>query len=280
MTTLITGANGMVSSALLRALPSTDGVRVLVRDAAKAPKLPGLEVAVGDLHRPETLPDAFAGVETLWLLTPVAADAPHASSNAIWAARHAGVRHVVRMSAIGAAHDAPTRNGRLHILSDVELMNSGLGWTILRPHFFMQNMFGSVSDGTMYGLVGEGRLGLVDVDDIAALAAAVLKDPAAHQGKIYTPTGPESIDLHQAAAEAAEALKTPVKYQPLPHDKVYDGLREAGMPEYVARVYQEYGRAYSGNWGDYTTTDVQDVVGTPGRTFADFARANADSLRG
>ncbi|MFD2356855.1 NAD(P)H-binding protein [Nonomuraea ferruginea] len=130
MTLLITGATGTVSGALLRALPGTDDVRVLVRDPARAPR--GVDVAVGDLHRPETLEDAFKGVETVWLLTAMGPDAPHAGSNAVWAAREAGVRHVVRMSAIGAGHDAPTRNGRLHVLSDIELAASGLSWTVIR----------------------------------------------------------------------------------------------------------------------------------------------------
>jgi uncharacterized protein YbjT (DUF2867 family) len=138
MTILVTGATGTVSSALLKQLGS-EKVRVLVRDASRAPAAPGIEVAAGDLEKPATLQEAFAGVDTVWLLTAMGPQAPHASSNAVWAAKRAGVKHIVRLSAIGAAHDAPTRNGRLHALSDVEVQASGIPWTIIRPAFFLQN---------------------------------------------------------------------------------------------------------------------------------------------
>ncbi|MEV0586570.1 SDR family oxidoreductase [Nonomuraea sp. NPDC050310] len=271
MTILITGATGNVSSALIRALPSTENVRVLVRDPARAPE--GVEVFVGDLDHPETLTEAFDGVETLWLLTAMGPSSPHASGNAVWAARQAGVKHIVRLSAIGAAHDAPTRNGRLHALSDLELQASGIAWTIIRPAFFMQNLFGSVNGDTLYGGLGDGRLGMIDVRDIAEFGARVLADPAPHAGRIYTLTGPESISLQQAAAAVGAT------YQPVPEEGVLEAMLGAGFPEWDAKVSVEYGRAYAANWGDYTTTHFSDVVGRPARSFADFARDHAAQLR-
>ncbi|NUT45375.1 MAG: SDR family oxidoreductase [Thermoactinospora sp.] len=271
MTILITGATGNVSSALLRALPSTENVRVLVRDPAKAPE--GVEVFVGDLDHPETLTEAFAGVDILWLLTAMGPQAPHASGNAVWAARQAGVKHIVRLSAIGASHDAPTRNGRLHALSDLELQASGIPWTIIRPAFFMQNLFGSVNGDTLYGGLGEGRVGFIDIRDIAEFGARILTDPAPHAGKVYTLTGPESISLHEAAAAAG------ARYQQVPEEAVLQAMLDAGFPEWDAKVSVEYGRAYSRNWGDYTTGDFTEVVGRKARTFADFAGDHATQLR-
>ena len=52
-----------------------------------------------------------------------------AISSAVWAVRNARVSHIVRLSAIGAAHDAPNRNGRLHALSDAGLAASGIACT-------------------------------------------------------------------------------------------------------------------------------------------------------
>ncbi|MEV4101272.1 SDR family oxidoreductase [Nonomuraea sp. NPDC049649] len=267
---LITGATGTVSGELLRALPAKEDVRVLVRDPARAPE--GVDVAVGDLDRPETLKDAFANVETLWLLTAMGPAAPHAASNALWAARQAGVRHVVRLSAIGAAHDAPTRNGRLHALSEVELAASGLGWTVVRPAFFMQNLFGSVSGGTLYGPTGEGRMGLIDVRDIAAFAARVLADPKSHHGRTYTITGPESISLRDAAARIGAG------YQPVAPEDAYRAMLQAGLPEWDAAVNVEYARAYARGWGDYTTGDFAEVMGHPARPFDAFAADHARQL--
>ncbi|MER6951978.1 SDR family oxidoreductase [Nonomuraea sp. NPDC000554] len=277
MTILITGATGTVSSAVLQSLPSTADVRLLVRDQAKAPD--GYEVSVGDLDDPATLGQAFAGVDTLWLLTAMGPQAPHASMNAVWAARKAGVRHVVRMSAIGASHDAPTRNGRLHALSDAELQASGLDWTIIRPAFFMQNLFGSVTGTTLYGSTGDGKMGLIDVRDIAEFAAGVLTDPAPHQGKIYTLTGPASISLREAAAEASDVYGEPIAYQPVTPQDAYQAMLAAGLPEWNAAVNVEYGIAYSGGWGDFTTGDFAQVAGHDARSFKEFANDHAAQLR-
>ncbi|MFI7438992.1 SDR family oxidoreductase [Nonomuraea indica] len=276
MTILVTGANGTVSGAVLRSLPTKDDVRVLVRDPGKAP--PGYEVAVGDLDDPATLGEAFADVDTLWLLTAMGPQAPHASMNAVWAAREAGVRHVVRLSAIGAAHDAPTRNGRLHALSDAELQASGLNWTIIRPAFFMQNLFGALNGSTLYGATGHGRLGLIDVRDIGDFAAELLTNPRPHTGKVYTLTGPASISLDEAAADLEAVYGRPVTYQPLSPDQVHAAMLDAGVPEWIAAVSVEYAVAYARGWGDYTTPDFAAVTGRAPRSFLDFARAHAEHL--
>ncbi|SDL82452.1 SDR family oxidoreductase [Nonomuraea jiangxiensis] len=278
MTILITGANGTVSREVLRSLEGTADLRVLVRDRAKAPS--GVEVAVGDLHHPQTLDKAFEGVDTVWLLVAMGPDSTHASSNALWAAKKAGVRHVVRMSAIGAGHDAPTRNGRLHALSDIELAASGLGWTVIRPGNFMQNLLGSVNGDTFYGAPGEGRLGMIDVRDIADFAAVVLRDPAPHQGETYTLTGPERIRLRDMADTLSEVYGRPIGYQPVSPDDAYPVLLKAGMKEWDAEVTKEYLVAYDAGWGDYTTPTYTAVTGRPGRTFAEFARDYADRLGG
>lgn len=242
MTILVTGATGTVSSALIGALAadSPTTVRALVRDPARAPA--GVEVAVGDLEQPQTLLDAFTGVDTLWLLTAMGPTAPHASSNAVWAARRAGVKHIVRLSAIGAAPDAPTRNGRLHVLSDTELQASGIDWTIIRPAFFLQNLIGAANGGTLYGAIGEGRLSPIDVRDIAAFGARVLAEPARHARQIYTITGPESLSMRDVAARLGP------DYQAVPGADVVVGMRAAGLPAGMAEVTGEYLPAYGANW--------------------------------
>jgi uncharacterized protein YbjT (DUF2867 family) len=279
-TVLITGATGNVSTSLLNALRGSQlKLRALVRNPSKAAHLQASGVAVfaGDLDDSSSLARAFEGVDDLWLLSPPSPRAPENSMNALWAARQAGVKRVVRMSAIGAAHDAPTRNGRLHALSDHELQHSDMQWTILRPHFFMQNLLGFApaiaADGRFYLDFGSARLGLVDVRDIGELAARVLMDePQRHHKKIYTVTGPESITMNQAAESIAEVLGKPVQYVPVPHEVVRENLLKMGIPEWTAGLTIEYGAAYSAGWGDFTTSHFEEVTGKPARSFATFAR--------
>jgi uncharacterized protein YbjT (DUF2867 family) len=279
MTILVTGATGAVSSALVDKL-ARDGaaVRVLVRDASRWSGPEGVEVAQGDLDQPESLPAAFEGVDTLWLLTAMGAMAPHRSMNAVWAARHAGVKHVVRMSAIGGSFDAPTRNGRLHSLSDEELKRWGIPYTIIKPAFFMQNLAGSVNGDTLYWPLGPGRIAMIDVDDIAEFAAVVLQNPGEHDGRTYTITGPAAISLYDAAETLSEVTGTAIHYEPVSAQAAHEGMLASGMDPWMAAVNIEYANAYSDDWGNYTTPDFEDVVGRPARSFATFARDNLQLL--
>ncbi|MEO3891052.1 SDR family oxidoreductase [Nonomuraea sp. B5E05] len=279
-TVLITGATGSVSSGLLDALQgSALALRALVRDRSKAGALErrGVEVVVGDLGDPSTLPPAFKGVNDLWLLTAMDPRAPENSMNAVWAARQAGVERVVRLSAIGAAYDAPTRNGRLHALSDHELQASGLRWTILRPHAFMQNLLwqaGRIAHDATFSLnMAHGRLGMIDLRDVADVAAQILRaEPERHHGRIYTPSGPETLSYAEAAEQLGQVLGRTIHYVAAGAEDAHAGMVAGGIPHWLAGMLVEYGQALGSGFGDFTTTDVEEVVGRPPRRFADFAR--------
>ncbi|MFK3983615.1 NAD(P)H-binding protein [Micromonospora sp. NPDC050397] len=278
MTILITGSTGMVSGEVLRQVAGKAPVRALVRDKSRAPELDGVEYVVGDLNDASTLAPAFDGVSTLWLLTPMGPLAPSQSMHAVRAAQEAGVGHIVRLSAIGAAHDAPTRNGRLHALSDVELQHSGIPWTIVRPSHFMQNLLGTVAGEHLFGLLGESRVGAVDVADIGAVGTEILLAPQRHEGKIYTLTGPESFSLDQAAEEITRTAGRSVRYLPQSPEQTLDNLLQAGLDAWTAEVLTEYRVAYGSGWGDFTNDHVASVVGRPARSFAEFVRDHREQF--
>src|SRR2546426_4071126 len=225
-TVLVTGATGTVSTALLGALKGKPGLklRALVRDlaGAKAQDLlkDGIEVLAGGLEEPDTLADACEGVDVLWLLTPASALEPSMGSNAVAAARRAKVKHIVRNSAIKAAHDAPNRNGRLHALVEEAVRASGIPWTILRPHYYMQNLLSSAasvaSDGMLYMNMGQGRVGMIDGRDVGVFAAKVIENAERHAGKTYNPTGPELTTMGDAAETLSGVLAKHVNYVALP----------------------------------------------------------------
>jgi uncharacterized protein YbjT (DUF2867 family) len=117
-TILVTGATGTVGSFLVKKLGAA-GVRAraLVRSPEKAEAIEalGLEAAVGDLDKPETLAPALASVERVFLLSAPEERQAELQNNLVRAARDAGVRHVVKLSAIGVGGELDAiALGRVH----------------------------------------------------------------------------------------------------------------------------------------------------------------------
>ena len=283
---LVTGATGNVGNAVVANLISSGAkVRGLVRDEQKARslKVSGAEVVMGDLAHSETLDAAFRGVEKVFLLTPIGPNATIQASNGIAAAKRAGGPHVVRLSAIKAAFDSPTRISRLHAETDTELRASGLPYTILKPHFFMQNTMMAAqtvaSDGAIYMPFKSGRVGMVDIRDIGEVAAKVLTSPG-HEGETYSLTGPQSISFHDVATTLSEALSRKVTYVDVPVAAARESMLGMGIPGWAADGFGEYFTAFSEGYGDLTTDDVERVMGNPARAFQAFARDFAGIFEG
>jgi len=289
-TVLVTGATGTVSTALLGALKGKPGLklRALVRDpaGAKAQALQkdGVEVVAGDLEEPDTLTEAFEGVDILWLLTPASALEPSMGSNAVTAARRAKVGHIVRNSAIKAGHDAPNRNGRLHALVEESVKASGIPWTILRPHYYMQNLLSSVgsvaSDGLLYMNMGQGRVGMIDGRDVGVFGAKIIEHTDRHAGKTYTPTGPELTTMAEAAETLSTVLGKRVNYVALPPEAAQKAMLGFGLSRWFVGNVVDYGRVYAEGWGDFTTSDFKDITGHEARSFKQFATDFAPAFGG
>jgi uncharacterized protein YbjT (DUF2867 family) len=275
---LITGATGNISSLVIpQLLAKGSKVRALVHSADKGKALSdkGVEVIVGDFDNPASLQKAFDGISAAFLLTPFSEKADELARNAIAAAKKAGNPYLVRLSAVKASMDAPTANGRSHGRTEKDLKESGLPVAILKPHYFMQNLFGSAqtiaTEGVVYHGTGEAKLGMIDVRDIADTVAMVLLDKS-NAGKIFTPTGPASINFHTVAQALTVALGRPVKDIPVSPDAVADSIRKMGWGEWAAGVMRDYSAAYASGWGDFVTEDVMKLAKHPARSIEQFAR--------
>jgi uncharacterized protein YbjT (DUF2867 family) len=276
---LVTGATG-TTAALVAAQLRQKGVavRALVRDAKKAEALAaqGVELAVGDFETPASLEAALDGITSVFLVTPPHPDASGMVDRFLAVATKSPLRpRIIRLSAIKGSDQGPTDNTRTHGRADRAIQDSGLPYVILRPNYFMQNLFGSaesiLSQGMMFQGTGDGRLGFIDVRDIADVATAVLLKTAWDRG-IYELTGPESISYGDVAKLLGEALGREVKYVPVTPEQVRESIVKRGWGEWAAGIMADYSAAYAKGWGDFTTTFVEKIAGHPARSYATFLR--------
>ncbi len=273
---LITGANGTISTQTIPTLRQGGAnIRAVIRDPAKAAPLTaqGCEVVIHDLDQP-VRSNLFKGIDAALFLTAPNPNASKQMSNLIEAAKGSHV-HVIRMSALKAAADAPTDNGRQHHQSDEELRASGLTHTILRPQFFLQNMLWNLetvqTTGKLPHGMGDGRLSMIDTRDVADCAAKILLE-GGHEGKIYTPTGPTTITWNDVAKSLTNTLGMPVEPVPITLDQVRQGFLDMGLGDWVAKVMADYAKAYANGWGDFVTQDVKTITGKEPRSLNTFCK--------
>ena len=214
-TIAIGGATGQVGSRVANLLAGR-GVpqRLIVRDAARAPALPGAEPAqVGGYEDASGMREAFAGIET-FLLVPghETSDRVTAHRVAIEAAREAGVRRIVQLSFAGAAEDATFTYARHHWATEQDLKASGLAWTIAHMNFYLDVLPEFVlPTGDLAGPAGDGRVAAVARDDVAAAVAELLTGQG-HDGQTYELTGPEAPTLGEACVTMARHSGKPITY--------------------------------------------------------------------
>lgn len=281
---IVTGAAGRTGGEVVRLL-SSRGIRVraLVRDSARTKGLngPGVEVVVGDLSRPATLDPAFRGADKLFLVSSPALDVETLHGNALEAAKRAGVRHVVRLSARNAAQGSPQVLLRVHGEVDENLSRSGLSFTILRSHSFFQNTLMQATtvaaDGVMYGISPDGALSMIDSRDVALAAVSVLTGNG-HSGRIYDLTGPEAVSNAQIAERLSAALDRPVRYEEVAPERMRAGLRTV-LPEWLADGYFDLVQSWTAK--DAEVSDAfERVTGKKPRPYDQFARDFAVAFGG
>ena len=284
---LITGATGTTGREIVEELrrAGASGVRALVRDPARASFIreAGFETVAGDFDRPETLYAALEGVERSLLLTPPSPQTVEHNRAFIDAARRSGLRHVVKVSAIGADAGAPDGFARWHGESEELLKSSGLAWTMLRPNSFMQNLLGQAGQiaatGRIFQAVGDARIAFIDVRDVAAVAARALTEDG-HEGETYVLSGPEPLTFHDVAAKLSEASGRKITYAPVAAEQYRAGALAAGMPAWLVDALEALNVMFAAGHAAEVTDDVKRVARREPTTFGQFARDHAGAFRG
>lgn len=278
MSILVTNANGKVGSQVVAALLSQgQDVRVGARSPAKASeRAGGATVVAFDYTAPQSVAAALRGVDAVFTSAPYEL-LPEAELDLIDAAKAAGVKRLVKLSALGV--EANPANP--HSVVEAALARSGLAWTIVRPTFFMQN-YATLSaptirdQGAIYEPAADGKSAFIDTRDIAAVVAKVLTEPG-HEGAAYGLTGPAALDRAEVAALIAEAAGKPVRYVPVDDAALRQAM--AAAPPALTELMSGLFAAVRAGQTAATTTTVLDLLGRPPISFRTFARDHADAWR-
>ena len=182
---------------------------------------------------------------------------------------------MVYLSQLHAAKDPPVRFLRYHAVVEEAIASSGMEFTHLRPNLYMQGLLGFrasiASEGQFFAPIGDARVSIVDVRDIAKVAAAVLTQTG-HEGKIYDITGPEALTHAEMASQLSDALGRQITFIDIPERTMREALIGFGLPEWQADgLIEDYAHYRRGEATNVSNT-VLEVTGHPARSFSTFAR--------
>ncbi|GAA0930687.1 SDR family oxidoreductase [Nonomuraea longicatena] len=278
---LVIGATGNVGGQVVTELLDLGvSVRALTRDPARA-ALPGAaEVVRGDFSVPESLREALHGVEAVFLLWPLPTTevAPKIMK---LIAEHA--RRVVFLSSGAVRDDIAEQTdmiGRWHAEVEQAIKDSGVEWTMLRPHGFATNIrrwLPQLQAGDVVrGAYGEAAMTLLHERDIAAVAARALTRDGL-SGRDLVLTGPEPLTQVEQVRTIGEVVGRPLRWEEIPVETARQEMLAWQPAELVDLVLDGYAQMVS--FPGPGTTTVEEVTGRPARTFREWVADHAADFR-
>jgi ergot alkaloid biosynthesis protein len=271
---LVTGATGNTGRPIATQLTASG---FTVRTAARRSDDPGLgaEHVPFDWTDRSTHDDALSGVHRMYLLAP----GPVANPESIMVpfierALARGVRRVVLLSSSAVPEGSPGL-GLVHQF----LRERAPEWSVLQPSWFMQNFVderhhhgGSVErDGRIVTATGDGRVGFVDANDIAAVATRALAEEASFNAALLI-TGPEALSYDDVADAISRVRGRRVQHVRVTTEEVVRHMTASGIPEAYARLLAQLEERIRRGEEARVTDTVQRITGRAPRAFEAFLR--------
>ncbi|GAB2783407.1 NmrA family NAD(P)-binding protein [Streptomyces daliensis] len=233
-----------------------------------------------DWADPATHGPALDGTRLLYLVAPLADPDPAAVMLPfLRRARESGVRRAVLLSS-----SAITETGDGLSTVHRAVRDTFPEWAVLRPSWFMDNFTGDHPHAhsiraadEIVTATGEGRVGFVDVRDIAEVGVRALSDARAHN-TAHLITGPEALSYADVAAVVSRVTGRRIAHRPVPYEAMRDRLAATGMPPAFAALLAGMDRSVAGGSEDRVSPTVERVTGRPPRSFAEHAAAHAGDL--
>jgi uncharacterized protein YbjT (DUF2867 family) len=296
---LVTGAGGSAGGAVVRELAAQGirRVRAMIRSEKDRGAIPaGIETVQGDFAERASLDRALAGMHAAYLVCSPVQQLVELETNFIAAAESAKLKHLVLNSALGAG-DFPKSFPSWHRKVEDRVRAGSVPWTILRPNGFMQNiatyMAPSIrTQDAFYSTIGEARVSLIDVRDVAAVAATALKstvvienlffqdprDAAAHVarariplvGEVFELSGPEAISYDELAERISKVAGRTIRHISLTPEQMRHGMNSAGMPDWQITSLLELDEYYASGKGAASDAALRGLLPSSPRTIDQY----------
>ena len=290
----VTGVTGVLGRRVVQRLAGAADVelRLVVRDAARAPQVPGAEVVTnpGGYADPDGLRRALSGVHTLYLVSAAEAeDRLRQHLDAVGAAAEAGVQRIVYTSFVGAHRpDSTFTLVRHHAATEQAIRDTGVRHTLLRHSMYADFVpfFATLEEGraVIAAPADEGRTAFVSRDDLADVGAAVLLDDSGElDGQALEVTGPEALSMADAAAVLTEVTGRPAEFRDQTVEEAWATRRPSGHPDWEIEGWVTSYLAIAAGELATVTDAVPRLTGHPARTVAEHLRAHPEDwahLRG
>ncbi|TDD12320.1 NmrA family protein [Nonomuraea deserti] len=233
-----------------------------------------------DWYDESTWSPAAAGIDTAYLAPPYDPPGLAQAGRFVQQAAADGLRRVVLLSGRGVG--GPGREFAVYH-AQLELENavkdSGVGWTIVRPAWFMQNfsedlMHGQVVAGELRLPAGDGAEPWIDTEDVADVMVTALLDEK-RTGETYSLSGPRALTLAEVAAELSAATGRQIRYVALEPEEHVTEMVGYGASRAGAEALRDLFAVIRDHRSEYVSDGVREVLGREPRDFTDWARSTA-----
>ena len=251
---------------LLKEIPSKN-IIATVRDAKKGEKLKekGIEIRIADYSKPETLKEAFKGVDKLLFISgipgqAVPRDVQH--KNVIEAAKACGIKYIAYTSLINCEKNPAILSGD-HKATEKMLKESGIKYTLLRNNWYLENdellwKLCANEGKDLYNALGEQKIGYALRREYAEAAAKIIakKNPK----EIYELTGKPKT-LKEVGETLKKIAKKDFKIVDVPKEKMAEKMKEAGYPEYILGTWSFMINDYLKGCLNFESNDLKEALG-------------------
>ncbi|ANF94758.1 SDR family oxidoreductase [Paenibacillus bovis] len=270
MTILVTGATGKLGSKivekLLQTVPAGE-LAVSVRNPAKAEHLRalGVDVRHGDFDQPDTLDQAFAGVDRLLIIS---ADGDNETrirqhNDAVAAAARAKVGFIAYTS-VTNAQESSLMLAPVHQATEQAILATGIPYSFLRNNWYLENELSTIqavqAGAPWVTSAGSGKVGWATQEDYAAAAAAVL--PTGHENTTYELSGP-LLTQDELAAAVGTVLGKEVTVQHVDDDTYAEIMKSAGLPEFLLPMLVGIQQGIREGQLEIAHSDFEQLLGRP-----------------